>query len=318
MCSSGLALRSAASTFGFQPQQPVSILADSANHHCGVPPPVVCEFNATNVDTCHTEIEKAAEANTAAYAAASAPQKPEPVTAPVAEATKPQQPQQQKQAPTLSNGRAPEAEPVTAFHSKQVPPLSVLQLARVMQQSTRCDDEFLMMAAVLLVRYCSTSATPPTLHMVHRLYVTCLHVAIKTHSDGYFRNDTFAMLAGVAPAEMNALEAELMRGLQWRCLVTSMDVLPLAAEPVPFLARSCPRVPPAAPPAADCHLGVTSGEVSPRSHSRRSQRGPFRRLGSRLDASCDMSCASSESMGIATPASVGASLQSEYTPRFAL
>merc|ERR1719197_321448 len=64
---------------------------------------------------------------------------------------------------------------------------------------------------------------------MHRLYVAALHVAMKTHSDRFLRNDAFARVAGITNIELNLLEAELLGGLRWRTLVTAVDVRSLVA-----------------------------------------------------------------------------------------
>jgi hypothetical protein len=61
----------------------------------------------------------------------------------------------------------------------------------------------------------SSPTSDGTAHMMHRLYVACLQVGMKAHSDVYYRNDAFARIAGVSLAEMNRLEEAVVHGLNW-------------------------------------------------------------------------------------------------------
>ena len=109
-----------------------------------------------------------------------------------------------------------------------------------MLRGTDCDDSLAMAAAVLTVRFCATSGTPLTSKMMHRLFIAALHVAIKTHSDRYFRNDAFALLSGLRCLEMNLLEAALLGGLEWRCLVEARHVAPVVANPAAYVIDRVP------------------------------------------------------------------------------
>ena len=135
---------------------------------------------------------------------------------------------------------AVDQEPVNRFSSRVVAPMSLLQLSALMQKGTDCSDELCIMALVLMVRYCRTTGTALTLKMMHRLYVASLHLAIKTHSDRYFRNDMYAMMAGISTTELNLLESVLLGGLEWRCLVEAGEAAELVTAPVKFVANGIP------------------------------------------------------------------------------
>mmetsp|Transcript_46175 Transcript_46175/g.142365 ORF Transcript_46175/g.142365 Transcript_46175/m.142365 type:complete len:264 (-) Transcript_46175:446-1237(-) len=181
-------------------------------------------FSGSDLAAAHAAVEAAATSNTEAFATVSA----------AAPSTGVAVIEQHPEA-------LPHSEPVNRFSSKIVPPMSLSQLSDVMQRTTKCGDEMAMVAVALTLRYCDTTRTPLTLKMMHRLFVAALHVAIKTHSDRYFRNDAYAMLAGVSVAELNLLEAEVLRGLDWRCLVDAQDIAGLVADPVGAVAASVPR-----------------------------------------------------------------------------
>eukprot|EP00672_Neobodo_designis_P026199 CAMPEP_0174831354 /NCGR_PEP_ID=MMETSP1114-20130205/3046_1 /TAXON_ID=312471 /ORGANISM="Neobodo designis, Strain CCAP 1951/1" /LENGTH=264 /DNA_ID=CAMNT_0016065177 /DNA_START=75 /DNA_END=866 /DNA_ORIENTATION=+ len=149
----------------------------------------------------------------------------------------------------------PAGERITPFHSRNPPAdLSLYALGCVMRRATKTNDPTMWEALVLFVRYCLANELPPSVHAMHRLYVTCVFVAIKVHDDRYFTVPHYARLAGVGPVEMGKLEAALIDGVGWRTLVTSDDVAALALEPELYVAplprvigRHVDRVPSALP-----------------------------------------------------------------------
>jgi hypothetical protein len=118
----------------------------------------------------------------------------------------------------------PAAEPVSVFQSRTLPGLSLYELAPALERASKCCDDALLAGLVLAWRYCAATSTKPTLHSMHRLYVGCLHLAIKTHSDEFFRNSTFARFAGIGTLELNRLEMTIAAGVRWRLLVQPEDV----------------------------------------------------------------------------------------------
>uniref|UniRef100_A0A7S1QNY3 Uncharacterized protein n=1 Tax=Neobodo designis TaxID=312471 RepID=A0A7S1QNY3_NEODS len=116
---------------------------------------------------------------------------------------------------------APRSEPVTFFHSRRVPGLSLYELGCTLDRTTECGEEALLVTLVLMDRYCAGAKVTPTEHLMHRLYVTCLQIGIKAHCDRYIKNKDFAAAAGVSLAELNCCERIAMDGLKWRAQVTS-------------------------------------------------------------------------------------------------
>jgi hypothetical protein len=141
-----------------------------------------------------------------------------------------------------SGSQVPEhvGETVTVFHSKILPKMSLIEMGCALKRSARAGEEALLVTLALMTCYCATTATKPTAHMMHRLYVACLQVGMKAHSDIYFRNDAFAKLAGISYLEMNRLEAEVIRGLHWSVQVTREQIDELVRCPVDAIASTVP------------------------------------------------------------------------------
>jgi len=134
-------------------------------------------------------------------------------------------------------------EPLSVFHSKVLPQISLFELSCTMNRATNCGESLLLMTLVLASRYCTTTKTRPTALMMHRLYVACLLVAIKAHSDEYLDNAAFAHVCGVTLTELNRLECEIVSALDWHLQVTREEVDAL-------LANNAERVSPAPAPSA--------------------------------------------------------------------
>jgi len=122
------------------------------------------------------------------------------------------------------------SEPITVFHTRERIGMSLFDLACTMQRVTKCNDEAILVALTLACRY-SHLGTPVSRHMMHRLFVACLQLGLKTHNDEFFTNAAYARVAGVLPAEMNRLELGLLKGLDWRCcvLITEGSTVALTA-----------------------------------------------------------------------------------------
>jgi len=115
----------------------------------------------------------------------------------------------------------PPSEKPTCFHSRQVPGLSLHALATAMHRNSRCGAAAQLVAIVLMARYCDGTGIVPTAHLMHRLYVACLHVGIKAHCDQYYRADHFAYFAGIDTRELLRQEVEVLRGAQWQVQVNA-------------------------------------------------------------------------------------------------
>jgi hypothetical protein len=112
-------------------------------------------------------------------------------------------------------------EPVTVFHSKNVPEVSLFEIAKIIQRTCKCSVEALIIGFVLMARYEWTSAQPVTAHTMHRLYVACVQVGLKLHSDFFHSNKFMATAMGIQMWEMNRLEEGLLQAIDWYACVSA-------------------------------------------------------------------------------------------------
>jgi len=113
----------------------------------------------------------------------------------------------------------------TVFDAVAVPAMSVHCYLVRMRRYTKFDFSCFMVAMTYLDRLCQEgSSYCPTMHNIHRLLVTALLVASKATDDVFHANLFMAQCGGISVGELNKLELELCRRLDWR-LMPSMAQL---------------------------------------------------------------------------------------------
>ena len=146
----------------------------------------------------------------------------------------------------------PPAEHVTQFHSVAYPDITLFDLACAVTSAFHVDAHTHLAALALMARAvasaaaadprdaagdelrrqvihslrpCGGSSGMPTAHMLHRLFVACVHVVVKAHVDcPPWRTRDFALFNGIAARELAASEALVLRLCDWQVVVTAADV----------------------------------------------------------------------------------------------
>jgi hypothetical protein len=104
---------------------------------------------------------------------------------------------------------------VSPFSSKYVPPLSLVAYGRRLLKYSYCAPHGILIGVVLLCRYCKTTQHQLTPHTVHRLLLTSVVVALKTHFDVFYSNQYYAQVGGITNPELNRLEVALLDGIHF-------------------------------------------------------------------------------------------------------
>lgn len=111
---------------------------------------------------------------------------------------------------------------ITRFHASADPNLSVSNYVARMRRYGGASPSCYIAAVVLMDRI-AKSVDPQFLlsyFNVHRLLVTAVLLATKFNDDIYYSNRHWSKVAGVTLRELNILEAEALRLLDWRCMVS--------------------------------------------------------------------------------------------------
>lgn len=116
-------------------------------------------------------------------------------------------------------GSEPVNEQRSTFDGVRVPSIGLQDYMCRLNQYFACTLECYVVAAVLLDRLVRFHNLLVTKRNVHRLAGVCLLVAAKVQDDVYYSNAYYASVCGVSLPELNNLELELLRLLDWRVLV---------------------------------------------------------------------------------------------------
>jgi len=132
-------------------------------------------------------------------------------------------------APCVLRFSIDDPEPMTCFHSRvaaaaAAPPLAAIHAELRRLAPDAFDTPVGFAALALLSRFETATALAVTTAMLHRLYLACLLVACKAHTDVGLRNKDYARIVGLAAAEVSRMEATLVRAIGFRILVDAQDV----------------------------------------------------------------------------------------------
>uniref|UniRef100_A0A7S1M628 Cyclin N-terminal domain-containing protein n=1 Tax=Neobodo designis TaxID=312471 RepID=A0A7S1M628_NEODS len=118
---------------------------------------------------------------------------------------------------------AADPEPLTYFHSADVPGMTLMAVFEALSQRIPATDfpEIGIIAITLMLRYTDHTGLPLTLHMMHRLFFAALVLATKAHQDTVPPNRSFARAMGMPERELNRLEIALFEGVRWNAVVLS-------------------------------------------------------------------------------------------------
>mmetsp|Transcript_40259 Transcript_40259/g.96468 ORF Transcript_40259/g.96468 Transcript_40259/m.96468 type:complete len:199 (-) Transcript_40259:677-1273(-) len=111
----------------------------------------------------------------------------------------------------------------TGFDSDPIPDISMPDYLMRLGEYCPFSEVSFVLALIYIDRRGKLTSCPMTTRSMHRLYMTCLLVAAKFWEDHGCPNGFYAQVAGVSLSELNSLEAELLRDLQWNLVVSEQQ-----------------------------------------------------------------------------------------------
>lgn len=124
------------------------------------------------------------------------------------------------EATSATTETPPSTKRVTHFHSVRVPSMSIKDYLNRIHKYFFCSDECYVMGLVYIDRIGKIDPSLTVCELtVHRLLVLTVMVAAKFHDDVYYSNAYYAKVAGLSLKEVNALEAKLVKMLDWKVFV---------------------------------------------------------------------------------------------------
>jgi hypothetical protein len=110
---------------------------------------------------------------------------------------------------------------VGRFHSVRAPSMSIIAYLERIKKYFYSSDECFVIALVYIDRIGKMSPSMTLCELnVHRLVVTAVMVAAKFHDDIYYSNKYYGKVAGLGIKEMNALEATMLKMLDFKVFVS--------------------------------------------------------------------------------------------------
>ncbi|KAI0812612.1 cyclin-domain-containing protein [Irpex lacteus] len=124
------------------------------------------------------------------------------------------------------NDRIPlSPEAVTRFHSRSAPGISILDYLRRIVQFTRAERVCLLITLHYIDQICTRIPTFTLSSLTcHRFVITSIAVSSKALCDAFSTNNLYARVGGIPVGELNLLEREFLRMIDWS-LVCTREVL---------------------------------------------------------------------------------------------
>lgn len=145
----------------------------------------------------------------------------------------------------------------TPFHGVYAPEISLAQYLERIFTYANCSFSCFVLAYVYIHRFIELNPHVPIASTcVHRLLITSVLLAAKFLDDVYYSNAFYANVGGITTAELNMLEIELLKRLDYRLHVhpealeqAALALEAAASQPASLAAASWPAPPLAVVPA---------------------------------------------------------------------
>jgi hypothetical protein len=105
------------------------------------------------------------------------------------------------------------------FNAKKVPSITLSSYITRIVKYSNLDESTLICSLIYLDRICETHGLQITELNVHRLILTSIILSIKYNEDDYYSNLHYAKVGGISIIEMNSLEIDFMRGIQYSLFI---------------------------------------------------------------------------------------------------
>ncbi|KAF4706577.1 mitochondrial peripheral inner membrane protein [Perkinsus olseni] len=105
----------------------------------------------------------------------------------------------------------------TRFHGVSPPSISIYHYLRRVESHFRCSSECFVIALIYIDRLLKTQGPNfvVTMCAIHRVILTSVVLAAKFFDDRYYSNRFYAAVGGVRTKELNALETDFLRLINW-------------------------------------------------------------------------------------------------------
>merc|ERR1712226_600558 len=105
----------------------------------------------------------------------------------------------------------------TAFDAPYVPKIPLGEYCKRLEKYMGVSDEVYVIASLLITRMEGNGGTIIMPLTMHRLLLTSVVVAAKTHQDVHASIEHYAQVGGITAKELAKLECEFLKAIGWRC-----------------------------------------------------------------------------------------------------
>ena len=105
------------------------------------------------------------------------------------------------------------------FSSRTIPAISIEDYLIRMQNYANIEKNTLIVGLIYIDRLCQISEITLTYYNIHRILFTSILLSIKYNEDKYYDNKYYADIAGVSKKELNCLEINFAKMIQFNLYV---------------------------------------------------------------------------------------------------
>jgi len=111
---------------------------------------------------------------------------------------------------------------LTRFHSRATPNISVLEYLRRIAQFTKVERSCLLITLHYIDQICARNPRFTITSLTcHRFIITSVAISSKTFCDSFCTNNLYSKVGGISKTELNVLEREFLRMIDWRLTCTA-------------------------------------------------------------------------------------------------
>jgi hypothetical protein len=109
------------------------------------------------------------------------------------------------------------------FSSPSVPQISMIQYIERLVFNMELDKSTIICSLIYIDRYCNYTKHKLNSYTIHRLILTSMLLALKYNEDLIYHNSYYAVVGGVSLEELNALESDFLKKVEYRLYIEKAD-----------------------------------------------------------------------------------------------
>jgi Fe-S cluster assembly ATPase SufC len=105
------------------------------------------------------------------------------------------------------------------FLSKKIPSISIQNFLERLTKYSKMENNTLILILIYIDRFCDINKVRLNYFNIHKLIIASLIVSIKYNEDYYYSNKIYAKICGISREEINKLEIEFLKLLEFNLFV---------------------------------------------------------------------------------------------------